>query len=812
MSRRSCWRRLAEGALALLAICTPVAGAAFPAPTLSDVAGEPTDDGDIVAAVTVDGAFADEPVLLHRRGGVLLIDAADLAALGVSVKMTGAVALDAVPGLGWIFDTPSQTLTLRTRRPARRTVPSGKPDLPDSGPMTPSGWGAIITYDASAARIAGVHTAAALVDASLFTPAGQGFAVLLADAGVSGRSGIRRLAAGYTLTDPERLRRVTLGDFISPGTVWSRPIRMAGLQLSTDFSLRPDLVTFPVPELTGTAAVPSMVDLVVNDGRRTLGGVGAGRFAVTDAPVRTGVNTVSVTVRDALGRETIRTSSLYASRALLKPGLADYSVELGAVRVGYGGAHDRYGALAWTAGARRGLTDRLTAEAHGEGDLRGSAVGVGLTLGAGLLGQLDASLAASTSRGVAGRQISVGYERIGQRVRLVARYNRASAAFRDLAARYDAGAGSQSLLLDLGFDLGRPGTVNAGLIASGRATATRRPSSDRYRAGDLAGPPTDRRAVTFITGGWSARLWRGWSMLASGGWDARRRGGGYAAVNLVAALGERTSLTAAATVRGDTAGAVEVVQTARLPGELGFRAGLAGGDVDRMVGGVSYQGTAARAEISAERVNRTTAVRASARGGVVVMGEGLFPIDAPSGSVALVDTGGEAGVTVYRDNRPIGTTNARGKLMVANLNPFQRTKLSVDPLQLADDVMVDAPDLMVRPSDRTGVSVRFAMHRASALLVNLVDEAGHPLPAGGRASGPDGVEHPIGEGGVLFLAEAPAEASFTVRIDTDRLCVARLPAFQLNGPVTTLHAVSCVGLRLAARYAGHPAAAVITPP
>jgi len=44
-------------------------------------------------------------------------------------------------------------------------------------------------------------------------------------------------------------------------------VRLGGAQIATDFSLRPDLVTFPVPIVAGSVAVPSNVDVLVNNVR-----------------------------------------------------------------------------------------------------------------------------------------------------------------------------------------------------------------------------------------------------------------------------------------------------------------------------------------------------------------------------------------------------------------------------------------------------------------------------------------------------------------------------------------------------------------
>ncbi|MGO7251587.1 fimbrial biogenesis outer membrane usher protein, partial [Rhizobium brockwellii] len=78
-----------------------------------------------------------------------------------------------------------------------------------------------------------------------------------------------RLATTYSYEDPARLVTLRMGDTINGGHAWTRPIRMAGLQIQRSFGMRPDLVTMPVPRLLGSAATPSTLDLFI-DRVRTL--------------------------------------------------------------------------------------------------------------------------------------------------------------------------------------------------------------------------------------------------------------------------------------------------------------------------------------------------------------------------------------------------------------------------------------------------------------------------------------------------------------------------------------------------------------
>jgi outer membrane usher protein len=119
--------------------------------------------------------------------------------------------------------------------------------------------------------------------------------------------------------------------------------------------MRPGFVTMPQLTLAGEAALPSTVEVLVNNARRVSQQVQPGPFELTNVPVITGAGELNRVVRDLLGRETIVQQSYYASPRLLAPGLADFSFEAGWLRTGYGQDGTTGGAL---------LTGRITSDSY----------------------------------------------------------------------------------------------------------------------------------------------------------------------------------------------------------------------------------------------------------------------------------------------------------------------------------------------------------------------------------------------------------------------------------------------------------------
>jgi outer membrane usher protein len=71
---------------------------------------------------------------------------------------------------------------------------------------------------------------------------------------------------------------------------------------------------------SGTATVPSTVDVFVNNSLVTSSQLPPGPFVIDRLPTMSGTGDVSVVVRDALGREQVVTQTFYSSTTLLAGG------------------------------------------------------------------------------------------------------------------------------------------------------------------------------------------------------------------------------------------------------------------------------------------------------------------------------------------------------------------------------------------------------------------------------------------------------------------------------------------------------------
>src|ERR1019366_7347347 len=136
---------------------------------------------------------------------------------------------------------------------------------------------------------------------------------------------------------------------------------------------------------------------------------------------------------------------------------------------------------------------------------------------------------------------------------------------------------------------------------------------------------------------------------------------------------------------------------------------------------LQYKSPWALVSAGADRIDRQTALRATAQGAVSFADGGLFASNTINDSFAVVDTNGAKGIRVLADNREVGTTDAAGRLLVPDLRSFDLNHIAIEPTDVPVDATVPFTTREVRPQDRSGVVVRFPVKIGHGALLRLVD-------------------------------------------------------------------------------------------
>ncbi|WP_227558478.1 fimbria/pilus outer membrane usher protein, partial [Acinetobacter nosocomialis] len=244
-----------------------------------------------------------------------------------------------------------------------------------------------------------------------------------------------RLESKWQYVDPEKVRIYTLGDFISNSSDWGSNVRLAGFQWSSAYTQRGDIVTSALPQFSGSAALPSTLDLYVNQQKIYSGLVPSGPFDIKQLPFISG-NEVTLVTTDATGQQIITKKPYYFSSKILAKGINEFSVDVGVPRYNYGLYSNDYDDATFASGAiRYGYSNSLTLSGGVEASTDGlSNVGTGFAKNLFGVGVINADIAASQYKDENGYSTLIGLEgRISKNISFNTSYRKVFDNYFDLA-------------------------------------------------------------------------------------------------------------------------------------------------------------------------------------------------------------------------------------------------------------------------------------------------------------------------------------------------------------------------------------------
>jgi outer membrane usher protein len=566
------------------------------------------------------------------------------------------------------------------------------------------------------------------------------------------------------------MRRYSAGDLINGGLSWSRPVHMAGVQVQSDFNMRPDLVTFPTPTLKGDATAASTLDLFVNGESRYTGPTPGGAFDLPRAPVLTGANEIAMTVTDASGRRTVQTLSFYASPTMLTPGLASYSAEAGVLREGYGGLDDRYARAAASATGRYGMSSSWTVEAHGEAAPGLTQLGAGSAF-ASPYGVLSLAAAASAG-GRGGGYGSASFERTSSQFSISAGVEAMVGDFRDMATVSGATPPQARTRLQFSLPLGADAAFNLAYVhtvASKRAPV----------GGDS------------VIASYSHNFGQRASLTASVYETPGPRGGLSAFLTLSVTFGTRSAAVSAFGGEGAGSGVLaEAAKPALHTDDNEWRVAAQTGAQKQLLAEGGRQTGFGEFTLGVDRLAKDTAVQATAIGSLALLDGRLFASRAIDDSFAVIDAGAP-GVEVLSDNHPVGRSGADGRLLAPDLRSFQSDTVALDAADVPFEFSLDADSVTVKPSDRAGVVARFHLRKIDQALLVLVDNRGQALPLGDRIADGSADGALVGYAGQALVTGLKAHNRLTVAAPNGRLCLAEFDYAPTPGSITRIGPVVC---------------------
>lgn len=802
--RRSAWQRVLVAALLTTVVSTQARAQTATIPEQQTLILEVRLNGAVSPLLwqfelLPDGTLATSADRLRQLGF-------DLALLGVAGEQP-LVKLTDLPGVSYRYQDNTQSVDIDASDAALVPVvlDAGIAPQPIDPAKVEANLGLVVNYSLFADVSDSGTSATGQYEVRVLSPWG---ALTTTGFGTAFGRGLEntghiRLDTYWQYIDARHAIAYTAGDVISEGGDLGSIYRLGGVQVRRNFDSRPDLVTTALPFLSGTAAVPSTIDLYINGMRYFTGETGRGPFQFRSLPNVGGGARATIVLTDATGRETRISQPIFFAPSLLPKGMLDFSVEAGFPRLHHGTeSFDYLDTPAGSGTIRYGLNNWLTLTAHAEGMEDFANGSAGGTVRIGGIGTLSGNFAASWYNGVVDTRYSLDAEARLLGIDLYAGIERAEAGYQDVVRRTDALAHThRGDTPDQHVVVPTDGTAGDPVMLAFSSKTERAGASFTVLDTGINLNYTRLRLpeqkVKIAGASLYRTLFGSVSAWANAYKDFGDRGdyGVYVGVSIPLGGGvsaqtsyERNDRSAgvAARVWRDPDGTEgswgwNLSATEPVSGDLSpFRSAT-----------VRYFSRFAMFEGSVMQNRGQVRGTAYMEGSVVAMGGGLFFAQRIDDSFAVIEGAGE-NTPVLSNTRLATRTDRSGRALVPYLSSFQPNAVSIDPSEMPVDLRPARTEAVVIPGDRAGVIIDFGVEQIAAAVVILVDGTGTPLPVGSVVILPSMAEPAVvGFDGRTYLTDLGAHNSIEVRREDGGECSASFDFTPVAGQQIEIGPLTC---------------------
>lgn len=574
------------------------------------------------------------------------------------------------------------------------------------------------------------------------------------DGGSSDVDQYRRYDTYWEYSNEEKLYTARAGDIITRPLSWSSAARLGGIQLSHNFSLRPDLITYPLPEFSGEVGLPSTVDLLVNGHKYYSHDIDPGPYDVNQVTHLSGAGEAVLVTTDALGRTVSVDVPFYVTSQLLKKGLLDYTVSLGSLRKNYGQKNFSYSQYALDGSFRYGLSDEWTIEGHSELATSLQVIGAGIVTNVGRIGLINASLMGTRYKGNTGSQIYLGYEYVNSDFGVRASYQKRSRDYRDIASMdSDGDLYSESMQLSFNTNFEEFGGISLGYFAN------------KMR---------DQSQQNTISLGWSKSLRDYGSVSAYVNRNNDRDNRWSASVQWTIPLGDLGALSASVNRSDNAQNNYSMSYSKSIPsnGGFGWRANYNKyhQQEDYFNGALSWRNEKLDFEGGMYGTRKSKSYWADFSGAIVMMDGQFIPSNQVNDAFVLVSTDGASDIDVKFENAVVGKTNKDGYLLVTKVPSYYNAKYEIDALGLPFNLQAETVEKRVSVKSGGGYMLEFPIKTTTPMTLTLLDKQGAFIEIGSYVITSYGEESYVGWDGTVFFEYLEEENELQVLLPQGGEC------------------------------------------
>ncbi|ENU80304.1 hypothetical protein F975_02060 [Acinetobacter sp. ANC 3789] len=540
-----------------------------------------------------------------------------------------------------------------------------------------------------------------------------------------------RLSTNWQYIDPINVKIYTLGDFVTNTTEWGSSIRVAGLQWASAYTQRADIITSALPQFSGSAALPSTLDLYINQQKIYSGEIPSGPFDLKSLPYVSG-NNITLITTDAIGKQQVTKKAYYFSPKILTKGINEFSIDVGVPRYNYGTQSNDYDDVVFGSGSiRYGLSDTLTLSGGAEGSTDGlTNLGFGVAKNIFGLGVLNADLAESHYKDHSGLSSLIGLEgRISSKLSFNTSFQKNYDDYYNLAkvseARYQ-NYSHQSINPDnILYSAYANQITRFGLNYNFKQNYSFYAGYNAIKKSNIA-----YKLLSFNFG---VSLNKNWSIYTSAYQDLEdnKNYGLYLTLRYVPFknVNVNTSIT---NDSGTTSYREEITGSSdQRVGGIGWGAYVEhnnnGYDSSSISG--SYRTRPAYLAASYSQYNKTQQTMVSATGAIVAAANRIFLANQIGDGYAIIENAGP-NTEILNGGVDLGKTDAKGRFLISDLIPYQEHRIFADPAYMPLDWDLDRTEQTLVTGYKQGAKIDFGAHKVISAVIRLIDKNQQPISPG----------------------------------------------------------------------------------
>ncbi|MCF9035494.1 fimbria/pilus outer membrane usher protein [Acinetobacter nectaris] len=532
-----------------------------------------------------------------------------------------------------------------------------------------------------------------------------------------------RLDTNWKYINPSKINQYTFGDFNSNTTDWGSSIRLAGFQWASAYAQRPDILTTAMPSISGTAVLPSTLDLYVNQQKIFSGNIPSGNFDIRQIPYISG-NEVTLVTTDEIGKQVVKKEPYYYSPQLLNTGIKEFSLDVGIPRYNYGLLSNNYNThLILSSGAfRYGYNPLLTLSCGGEVSTNGLAnLGIGgatRLLGRGLI---NTSFAFSHYQNSWGELAQVGIDsQLGPKFTFNTSYQMILNKYANLAY-----ASQQRI------DHSMISTAFAQKIFRASMNYSFTPQYSLSLGYNQINYNNSLNKILSIN--FSGNINQNWGGYLSG-YTGLNNKNNSAFLTLRYNPSIKLTTTTSASINGDTVGYRQEILTSNTNnGSIGSFSN--GGYIENI--GSAYNGsiygsyTGSYNTVSGAYIanDRSQQITASLTGSIIATSRKLFFANQIGNGFAIVNHAGPNS-QVLNGGVNLGQTNTKGQFLITNLEPYQKQSIYINPINLPLGWSLASTQQNTMVTYKRGTIIDFGAHEATQGLAKIIDKTGRIIDPG----------------------------------------------------------------------------------